>query len=254
MIDADRILSGVLDGFVGGKKRNKGRGLGRLLTPRIALFAMGAAGLAYAAHEHFAKKDPAARPQGPALPPGHPGVASWGAPPPAAVGALPPPPRQQGGFIPPPPPALAPPPTAAAPPVPGTVPPPLPTAPPTPAPAPAKVDSLLLLRAMIAAANADHDVDATERAAILKHAMTMGLTGEEMQFLEAEIARPRPMHEIAEAARQVPSGPRLVYAITLAAIDVDTDAERGYLRRLAAELGLPAGEIEELHRAFGAAM
>jgi uncharacterized membrane protein YebE (DUF533 family) len=107
---------------------------------------------------------------------------------------------------------------------------------------------------MIAAANADHEVDATERAAIMKHAMTMGLTGEELQFLEAEIARPRPMHEIAEAARQLPTGPRLVYAITLAAIDVDTDAERGYLRRLAAELRLPAAEAGELDRAFGAAM
>ena len=39
--------------------------------------------------------------------------------------------------------------------------------------------------------------------------------------------------------------------VSLAAIDVDTDAERGYMRQLAEKLGLQPGQVEEIHREMG---
>jgi uncharacterized membrane protein YebE (DUF533 family) len=43
-----------------------------------------------------------------------------------------------------------------------------------------------------------------------------------------------------------------VYAASLLAIDVDSEAERAYLRNLAAALRLDAGVVSFLHRTTGA--
>ena len=43
-----------------------------------------------------------------------------------------------------------------------------------------------------------------------------------------------------------------VYAASLLAIEVDTDAERTYLRRLAGALRLDAGTVQQLHAGLGA--
>lgn len=42
-----------------------------------------------------------------------------------------------------------------------------------------------------------------------------------------------------------------VYAASLFAIEVDTEAERDYLQRLAERLGLEPGVVAQLHRAVG---
>ena len=51
-------------------------------------------------------------------------------------------------------------------------------------------DALLLIRAMIAAANADHAVDDVERHAILGKVTASGLGAEEHSFIEKELANP----------------------------------------------------------------
>ncbi len=45
-----------------------------------------------------------------------------------------------------------------------------------------------------------------------------------------------------------------VYAASLLAIEVDTDAERSYLRQLAQRTGLQPAVVQQIHQAMGVAV
>ncbi len=67
-------------------------------------------------------------------------------------------------------------------------------------------------------------------------------------FLRVELARPWGLGQLVEAAT-TPDLAREVYLASIMAIEVDSDAERNYLTRLAERLGLDAaatGEIKAL--------
>jgi uncharacterized membrane protein YebE (DUF533 family) len=105
----------------------------------------------------------------------------------------------------------------------------------------------LMIRAMIQSAKADGAIDADERAAILDH---LGdATDEEIAFVEAELAAPV---DVAGLARDTGAQMRgQVYSAALMAVQVDTDAERSYLRNLAQALGMSDAERDALHATMG---
>ena len=113
---------------------------------------------------------------------------------------------------------------------------------------PQDAHALLLLRAMIAAALSDGALDAQERQQILGRLSGLGVSGEEQQFLDREIAAPWSPQQFAAAAT-TPEMRSEVYLASAIAIEADTPAEQGYLRYLAATLSLDDALVQHLEAA-----
>jgi uncharacterized membrane protein YebE (DUF533 family) len=104
----------------------------------------------------------------------------------------------------------------------------------------------LLLRAMIAAAKADGQIDGEEQRRIFERLGEADLDADARRFLVDELGKPLDMDGLV-AAVDGPEAAAEVYAASLLAIEVDTAAERGYLQMLSARLGLEdglAGQLE----------
>ena len=124
-----------------------------------------------------------------------------------------------------------------------TIPPP----PPPGRPAPALPDSqgdrdqlrsLHLLRAMIAAAQADGRIDDGERAQLMAHARAAAIAGEDLEALDREIRNPLSLEQLV---LQTPAGlNEEVYVAALIAIDIDDDSEHLFMETLAAGLNIDA--------------
>jgi len=111
-------------------------------------------------------------------------------------------------------------------------------------PATRQADAIVLIRAMIAAAQSDGRIDDDERARIAQS--TAGLSSEERAFLDAEIGTPRSIGEIASASR--PEIAADVYTAAAHAIVADNDAERAWLDRLGDALHLDASTRQRIDR------
>ncbi|MEJ2643115.1 MAG: DUF533 domain-containing protein [Desulfosarcinaceae bacterium] len=223
MFNPEKMLGSLL---MGGMRRQ--RGLGGLLSGGAAL---GLVGVAMEAAEHYLKTTgrsgglPPATPGG--VPPGPPPIST------APAGAKPPPPP------------------------PGAT----PTRAPEPPPAASGSGTVvLLIRAMVAAANADGIIDEAERSRIMAKLDAARLSPEEHRFMVDEIIHPRTAEEIvagAAAANQAGADvqgvelARQVYLVSLLAVEVDTPQERAYLEHLAGLLGLDAATVTDLHKAAG---
>ena len=195
--------------------------LGQLLTKGIrhgarkrgislgtkATLGLGAIGVAMAAYDHFTKAD-SSSPQAPPTPP--------------------PTPTTSGSQSAPPPP----------PPLPSSV---------AVSPNDREAVATLLIRAMIAAANADGSVDDDEAAKILDSASQDGMDDEERAFLVRELDQPQTIEQIAMAAGSDVELGEQVYVASLAAVDIDTEQERTYLKKLADRLSLSEERAEQLH-------
>jgi uncharacterized membrane protein YebE (DUF533 family) len=132
-----------------------------------------------------------------------------------------------------------------------TVPPPPPGPPPVQAGDPARPnEAVLLIRAMIGAASADGVIDQQERQRILEKYRSANLSQEEQNFLAGELLCPAGVEQLTAEAHSVETA-RRIYAVSLLAVTVDTEAERAYLRTLAERLGLSAGECAAIHRELG---
>ncbi|MFM9859959.1 tellurite resistance TerB family protein [Pseudoxanthobacter sp. M-2] len=112
--------------------------------------------------------------------------------------------------------------------------------------------ALTLLHAMIAAAKADGHVDADERARIVGRLDDIGLSAEDRDFLEAELAAPIDIDRLVREA-STPAVAAEIYAASLLVITPDHPAEQAYLQLLAARLGLDPGLKIELEKAVAAA-
>lgn len=110
---------------------------------------------------------------------------------------------------------------------------------------PEQAHAILLLRAMIAAAKADGEVDPDERKRIVEGLRAAGAEDEAQRFVEEELAKPVDLYAITSEVRDVATA-REVYLASLAAIRVDTEAERRYLDSLALRLGLDRAAVDEL--------
>jgi len=216
MFNPEKLLGGML------RSGMRGRGVGSLVSGGAAL---GLLGVAMEAVEHYMNKPQAGSQNGStAVPPPAPGAGSA----PRRAGGGPPPPPSGGRVIPPPPPGSAADMEKNTP----------------------QADAVLLIRAMIAAANADGVIDAQERGQILEKLKTVDLSKEEHQFVVNELLVPQEVQSIVEGVRS-PEMAHQVYAASLLAITVDTQAEQQYLSNLAERLGLDAGTINSIHQQLG---
>jgi uncharacterized membrane protein YebE (DUF533 family) len=219
MFNVEKLLGQMLSGGMGGSRKRSRSGAFGIPGVSKAQLGVGAIGLAIAAWEHF-KSSPGATP--------------------AASGPAPP-------MAPPPPPLRSMPPASAPPPMVATT-----------AALPAAVDAgdqarvadaAHLIRSMIAAANADAVIDAEERAGILERALEAGLDAATQQFLMGELRAPASLEQIAAATR--PELRLETYAAALIAINIDNDAERVYIERLAAALNLSAEDQRQVRQQLG---
>jgi uncharacterized membrane protein YebE (DUF533 family) len=229
MFDADRLLKQLLTGgaassFAGGMAggmagqlltTKRGRKMGKSALKYGGLAAIGA--LAYAAWQKSQAGAPPRTP-GPsgAAPPPLPGAVAS----PEALELPPPPPRS--AFLP-------------------------------DETAPAR-ESLgrTLVRAMIASASADGSLDSDESKRVFEALDRLELSGEERTFVLQEIASPASIEELAAAAG-TPEVAAEVYAAALLAVEVDSEAERRWLARLATALRLPPEVAADLHERLEAA-
>ncbi|MBV1796892.1 tellurite resistance TerB family protein [Siccirubricoccus sp. G192] len=106
--------------------------------------------------------------------------------------------------------------------------------------------ALLMLRAMIQAAKSDGQIDAREMERITSRLDEAGEDREARDFVLQQLRGPV---DIDALARDVTSQQDAaeVYAASFMAIEVDTDAERDYLARLATALNLPREAVERIH-------
>ena len=97
--------------------------------------------------------------------------------------------------------------------------------------------AMLMIRAMIAAAKADGEIDPQERQRIMGRLEQAGADPEAQAFVRDEIARPVDLQTIVSTV-DTPHTAIEAYAASLFAIDLDTPAEAAYMRQLAQGLGL----------------
>jgi uncharacterized membrane protein YebE (DUF533 family) len=109
----------------------------------------------------------------------------------------------------------------------------------------------LVLRAMINAAKADGQIDAGEMQRIVGRLEEGGADDEARDFVLDEMRKPEDLDGLIREGRS-PEVAVEVYAASLLAIEVDTPAERDYLRRLAERSNLDAGTVRRVHEALGA--
>ena len=106
----------------------------------------------------------------------------------------------------------------------------------------------LMLRAMIQAAKSDGQLDDAEQEKL------MGQLGGDIDAQEAAFLRTEMQRDVdAQAlAREVPNGmgPQ-VYAMSVLAIDLDSQAEAQYLHTLAQALGMDANSVNDIHAQLG---
>lgn len=107
-----------------------------------------------------------------------------------------------------------------------------------------------LVRAMIAAAKADGQIDTEEKERIFKRLEAMPLSAEEKAFVFDQLATPLDLEAVAASA-DTPEHAAEIYAASLVAMRPDTATERAYLEALAGKLRLAPGLVTEIHRAAG---
>ncbi len=227
MFDAERLLGSLVTSALGqGLTGRRGaRGLtgglksaaGSLISQNKAAIGMGLLGVAIGAFEHFTQKNPMGS-----------GLPATGSGP---GGYTPVAPMPQGSGQQTPHPAV------------NWTPPPLPGPSVQRSEVPNR-DAVLLIRAMIAAANADHAIDSLERQRILERVTTAGLGAQELAFVEGELANPLELRGLVEQVKSQELAEQ-VYAASCLAIEVDSEAERNYLQRLVAGLKLDASVVDK---------
>jgi uncharacterized membrane protein YebE (DUF533 family) len=112
--------------------------------------------------------------------------------------------------------------------------------------------AMILMQAMISAAKADGQIDGGEMERILGKLEEGGADGEARDFVLQEMRKPLDIDALAAQA-QTPTLAAEVYAASLLAIEVDTPAEKDYLRQLAQKLRLDPAVVAHLHSSLGVA-
>lgn len=111
-------------------------------------------------------------------------------------------------------------------------------------------EAKLLIRTMIAAAQADGRIDSRERSHILGALDRLGLAEDQRPFVEEAMRASIPLNDVVRAV----DGPQTaahVYAVSLLAVDKNAPVVRAYLEYLAARLRLPRDVVTRLHQQFG---
>ncbi len=181
---------------------------GRGLGSKASL-GMGAIGIAIAAYDHFTQEGGAA--QGSS----------------ATTGSKPPPPPTS---------------RSGPPPVPGS------SGKPPPPPAMMEannVEALLLIDAMVAAANADGHIDEEEANKILTKIQAVGCDQEGIDYLRRKMDTPPSLQQICSGSIDQERA-KQIYLVSLLTISVDTEQEVQYLQNLAFGLNLDDPTVAEI--------
>lgn len=101
--------------------------------------------------------------------------------------------------------------------------------------------ALLYVRAMIAAAVADGQVDRAEQQLIVGGLARLGLGQNATQFLQQEFESPQSVEALIQATGGAPAIALQVYAAARLAIEPDTRDEQAFLQSLAQGIGIDAG-------------
>ncbi|MCB9944665.1 MAG: tellurite resistance TerB family protein [Geminicoccaceae bacterium] len=109
----------------------------------------------------------------------------------------------------------------------------------------------LCLKAMISAAKADGQIQDDEMQRIVGKLEEGGISEEERSFVVQEMSKPLDLQGLISEVPNTQVAAQ-VYAASLLAIKVDTQAEEQYLQKLANGLGLDAGTVQRLHQMVGA--
>ena len=221
MFDAERLLGKIVGGVMGQGRGSYGSGKSMLggLGAGSGLLTM--IGLGVGAYEILKQQGQGSQPRGIGTPPPLPGAGTvgTGTPPPAPGGI-------QGTPLPPPP-------------MSGGVPvaPPLTSSDPVSCGLSGKELAVRLIQVMVAAAHADGIMDQTEERVVLDKMRSADLSQEEKMFLLDELHRPQSI-EALTAGISDPSVAKTMYMLAVAAIEIDTEAERAWLDQLARKLGV----------------
>ena len=105
--------------------------------------------------------------------------------------------------------------------------------------------SMLVLRAMIAAAASDGAIDNAERSRIVGALEEAGLDVHAAKFLDAEFAKPATIAELAATAN-TPALATQAYTAARIAIEPDGMKEKAFLMNLAVALGLEEGLVAQI--------
>lgn len=120
-----------------------------------------------------------------------------------------------------------------------------------PEPEPAALDdahAMLLIRAMIAAANADGEITSDERQRITRKLDQAGAGVDERAVLERELRAPYSVDQIAREVHDQETAEQ-VYVASRIAMEPDTATEKAYLEFLASRLEIPLDRRNELNAA-----
>ncbi len=120
-----------------------------------------------------------------------------------------------------------------------------------PTPQQQATDAEIILLAMIDAAKADGQVDSDELSKIMGSLKASGIGQEGMNYVIQKLQGPMETAKIVAAVKGRPDLAAQVYSASLMAIEVDTDAERRYLDKLAKAMGLNASVVQNIQQLTG---
>lgn len=109
----------------------------------------------------------------------------------------------------------------------------------------------LVVAAMINAVKADGQIDEEEYRFIVGKLRETNMKEEDMQYVLEELDKPMETQWIVDAAKDSPELAAQIYAATLMSIEVDTQAERAYVRDLASDLNLPRDVVRSIGQMVG---
>ena len=112
-------------------------------------------------------------------------------------------------------------------------------------------DAEIILTAMIDAAKADGQVDADELNKIMSNLKSSGVGQEGVNYVIKKLQSPMETAKIIAAVKGRPELAAQVYSASLMAIEVDTEAEKKYLEKLAKAMGLNPAVIRNIEQITG---
>ena len=107
-------------------------------------------------------------------------------------------------------------------------------------------DAEIILTAMLDAAKSDGQIDSNEIERIMGKIKATGAGQEGVNCIISKLQSPMETDKILRAVRGRPELAAEVYAASLMAIDVDTEAERRYLKVLSQKMGLNDSVTKEI--------
>mgnify|MGYP002623947445 CR=1 FL=1 len=112
-------------------------------------------------------------------------------------------------------------------------------------------DAEIILTAMIDAAKSDGQVDSDELSKIMGNLKNTGVGQEGLNFIISKLQAPMETSKILAAVKGRPDLAVQVYSASLMAIEVDTQAERNYLDKLAKSMGLSSEVVRNIEQMSG---